>query len=589
MPVPATRLRRRKTRTIFISAILLLSVWVILQTLGSSDSHSRREALWQEAAPSQHPLDGVIAQAQESHEANVQKETHTLSDAVEAYKQRRGRYPPPGFDKWYARAKRDNSMLVESFFDQIYEDLEPFWGISPAVIGKALSGWYWTLSVRDGKVQDVPQGRFRSRVWGQMLAEISSELPDIDIAINPLDEPRVVAPWDIVDAAMTKASQQRAKMMSLPGSQIQSKIPVPYLHNGTDKRAPIRINSTSLWPTILKSCPPPQDKIRTEDTQDLQVGNWTAAKNLCQNQHWANMHGALIEPETLSITTSLVPMFSTTKFQGFNDLLLPPPSYYSDDPLFTGQGWLGTGSTSTPWHKKLHGLIWRGKATGGHSREHTWRKFHRHRLVSMLNASDIPSHLANSAIDIISPDPTPGNVNDEFALSEWLRLSADASFTDLPSQKGDSALWQAVSQHYSVSAQVPMKKQYHWKYVPDIDGNSLSGRFRAFLQSNSSPMKATIFKEWHDSRLVPWVHFIPLDITLRDLWYHMAYFLGFGGSGAHDKAGEKIANDGREWALKVLRKDDMRLYMYRVLLEYARLCDEERDNLGFVEGETVAR
>jgi hypothetical protein len=141
----------------------------------------------------------------------------------------------------------------------------------------------------------------------------------------------------------------------------------------------------------------------------------------------------------------------------------------------------------------------------------------------------------------------------------------------------------AMSHQFHVSAPLTMKVQYRWKYLPDIDGNSLSGRFRAFLTSNSCVMKATIFKEWHDHRLIPWVHFVPLNITLRDLWSTMAYFLGFAESPAHDVEGERIATEGRLWAEKVMRKEDMLLYVHRVLLEYGRVCDDDRDRLGYTD------
>jgi hypothetical protein len=32
-----------------------------------------------------------------------------------------------------------------------------------------------------------------------------------------------------------------------------------------------------------------------------------------------------------------------------------------------------------------------------------------------------------------------------------------------------------------------------------------------------------------------------------------------------------------------LRREDMLIYMYRLLLEYARLMDDKRDRLGWVE------
>lgn len=38
----------------------------------------------------------------------------------------------------------------------------------------------------------------------------------------------------------------------------------------------------------------------------------------------------------------------------------------------------------------------------------------------------------------------------------------------------------------------------------------------------------------------------------------------------HDNAAHKIAQDGQTWAKKVLRKDDMVIYIFRLALEYAR-------------------
>jgi len=37
------------------------------------------------------------------------------------------------------------------------------------------------------------------------------------------------------------------------------------------------------------------------------------------------------------------------------------------------------------------------------------------------------------------------------------------------------------------------------------------------------------------------------------------------------------------WADKVLRREDMLLYVHRVLLEYGRICDDDRDRLGFTD------
>ena len=48
-------------------------------------------------------------------------------------------------------------------------------------------------------------------------------------------------------------------------------------------------------------------------------------------------------------------------------------------------------------------------------------------------------------------------------------------------------------------------------------------------------------------------------------------------------AGEEIAEAGRVWAEKVLRKEDMEIYMFRLLLEWGRLTDDRRDEIGYMD------
>jgi hypothetical protein len=46
---------------------------------------------------------------------------------------------------------------------------------------------------------------------------------------------------------------------------------------------------------------------------------------------------------------------------------------------------------------------------------------------------------------------------------------------------------------------------------------------------------------------------------------------------------KKIAEASREWAKKVLRREDVLVYVYRLLLEYARILDDRRERMGWVE------
>ena len=48
----------------------------------------------------------------------------------------------------------------------------------------------------------------------------------------------------------------------------------------------------------------------------------------------------------------------------------------------------------------------------------------------------------------------------------------------------------------------------------------------------------------------------------------------------HEREGARIAENGREWANRVLRKEDMEIYFFRLLLEWGRLTDDDRDSIG---------
>jgi hypothetical protein len=578
--------RRKHTHILFASLCVLFGLWWLTSDPWDPTTLKDNEHFTQHGVKTHHPLDDVIIKAQNTHEARISHRVTSVHGAVYAYRQRRGRHPPPGFGKWYARALASKAFIVESFFDQIYEDLEPFWGLEPASLRGALADWTWTLRIRDGRIKDIPQGRFRSRVWGEMINKVARDLPDMDVAINPLDEPRLFVPFSRVDTLVKAASQQRDRMMSLPVNKMLDR-PSAWTSVATaGVSKPEWITKGQLWPYVLETCQPAKDEPITGDDQIVltYATNWTTTKDICANHHWADLHGSLIRPATMEISTDLLPIFSAAKLQGSNDILLPPPAYYTDDILFTGKGWFGDGKTSTSWHKKLRGLVWRGKATGGLIHESMVETSHRQRLVSMLNASNVPTILNDNSSSWPSSAESSGS--DHVALASWLQNIANAAFTDTmcPAKAKDpSEACLSMSQHFRTAAPLPMKKQYNYKYLPDIDGTSLSGRFRAFLTSNTCTMKATIFKEWHDDRLMPWVHFVPLDIALRDLWGIMAYFLGFAGSHAHDVEGERIAEDGRIWAENLLRKEDMELYVHRVLLEYGRICDDDRNRLGFTD------
>lgn len=531
-----------------------------------------------------HPVDSFVRDANSTWSVLLDGRTHNVKDGAAAYRARRGRHPPPWFDRWYKKAQSLNVIIIEEFFDQIYGDLEPFWSISPAEIRVAVQDWPSCAKVRNGRVVEIPQDRFRTRVWGDMLKKISSMLPDMDLALNGLDEPRVLAPWETINERMTAANLQKGEMMSHPKMSFVQNFPTTNPPGDVHSEKPKWITKNDQFKKALCNSCSPDSNLRMDkesDTSKLMnsfVHNVTLSSNICGNPSLMEQHGFLIEPASIDFTPSLIPIFSAAKLGINNDILLPEPAYYSDNKLFSGRDWWGDWSSHYSWRHKLHGLVWRGAATGGHVRPDTWRQFHRHRFVSHLNGSN--SDVEPERQETMSIKTRLGRKE---PVSDWLSKMVDIGFSKiLCSESPAENTCSAIHQQYQTASSIKMGQQFKWKYLPDIDGNTLSGRFRAFMRSNSAVMKATIFTEWHDSRLFAWKHYIPLSISFDDLYDVLAYFLGIGNTCAHDFVGETIANDGQKWANAVLRKEDMLVYMHRVLLEYARIVHDERDHLGYV-------
>lgn len=176
-----------------------------------------------------HPIDSLIRVAEAKFNGVMAKESHSLAEAAKAYRERRGRHPPPGFKAWYEFAKANDALIIEDFWDQIYHDLNPFWGIDAARIRKEAWDYEMTINIRNGNAS-AESDWFWTQIWLDMIKTIEHLLPDMDIALNAMDEPRLVVPWEEINGYMEKEKKTRSfapvgetvnefRTLSKPGSQ----------------------------------------------------------------------------------------------------------------------------------------------------------------------------------------------------------------------------------------------------------------------------------------------------------------------------------------------------------------------------------
>lgn len=322
------------------------------------------------------------------------------------------------------------------------------------------------------------------------------------------------------------------------------------------------------------------------------VSNYTMSTQVCHQPDLQGLNGIFIEPLTVSATKTLFPMFGGSKLAVNNEILLPAPMYWNEEERFTGGNQHGV-----DWPQKQDGVIWRGVATGGRNRENNWRAFQRHRFVAMNNGTKIsraedwtelpPNFELPASTYGLAAQKTRETGSAKTKLGPWVDSWADVAFVDLMcAEEEEGGQCYYTSPYFEVQLGVTLAQQFNWKYLPDIDGNSFSGRYLGFLRSTSLPIKATVWREWHDSRLIAWKHFVPMDNRFQDWFGIMEYFLGYEDSDkkvkGHDEQAAKIAAAGKEWAERVLRKEDMQIYVLRLLLEYARVSDERREKMGWV-------
>jgi hypothetical protein len=158
----------------------------------------------------QHPINELILAAETEFQNLLSKRTTDYSSTLAAYQARRGRPPPPGFAQWFSFAIERNAVLIEPFWDQIYQDLQPFGDLDPRILQtRALTlassndhNGVHGISVRDGKATwtHLPSSTAhveynkRCAVLLDMVRSLEPFLPDMDIPCNGLIAPRLFVP-----------------------------------------------------------------------------------------------------------------------------------------------------------------------------------------------------------------------------------------------------------------------------------------------------------------------------------------------------------------------------------------------------------
>lgn len=536
----------------------------------------------------EHPISLLMRQADKTWRTYEDSRSTTFRQTVSRYRRRYGRHPPPGFKDWYQYARKKDVHNIDDF-EQIMDDMRPFWAVEPRVL-RNLAANMWKdesqgvagIHIRNHKVAKVTHGSWRSETMVTLIEKFIKYLPDMDIAMNRLDQPRVVVPWGDMQDLLEKELKTRKTPPETSDAftmEMQELLNMTADDDGTPKEDPEWYAAHGKqYMDIASTACPPEAHARSHRTTSFDaealykdrfggiITNFNRSSDLCTvGPEIKDKHGFLFSSSSVIATKRLVPIFGECKVNVNSDILFPANMYWKHDKRYDYSA-----KHDVHWDDKKEVMIWRGVTSGGTQNKDNWQQMHRQRLVMLTNGTE----MQGKDVRILAEQPEKRGEYEnfrQFRPSEFAEKHTDVGFTETWGCIPDCSFYDNV---FSLKSEVSLPEQFKYKYLVDVDGHSFSGRWHAFLQSKSLRIKATIFREWHDSRLFAWRHFVPMDNRYDDVYSLLTYFVGLGMSiqqqaadngssdshpyvARHDSEGKRIADQGREWASKVLRREDI--------------------------------
>ncbi|OBT55451.1 hypothetical protein VE04_04614 [Pseudogymnoascus sp. 24MN13] len=500
----------------------------------------------------EHPIAGLIHNAKADFESLVERQSMNYTAAHNEYRRRYAVDPPPGFKAWHEYATLHQSPIIDDF-DQLFHSISPLWKLSGREVNEIMTRVYetkdsdlWFCTFASDQAQTSCSHPYRTadrniqNYLNGMFENLRGVLPEVKFLINHLDEPRVLFPPS----------------------------PVGDFHSGLNRTSNASTEFTinhrggqPVWDKLTKFCPTQQSTRPAEPDYPVEgydipfVNNLTATIDLCSHPEYSDLNGLALSPTSFKLIEGLVPVLSCGVPSTMSDFVYPPAAYIEPGFRYDESG-------DVEWEAKRNNLYWAGSTTGGYANNDKWRYYHRQRFVMLAQNLERKAHYYLTEVE--------GVVTRVTSLFLNSRLY-DVGFSRILQCEKDNCKDQSA--YFPTKPWSDKDRPLRSKLVFDLDGNGISGRYYKLLASKSVPLKQTLLREWHDERLVPWVHYIPISQEMEEVPEIVAYLTG---TQTGEGLAREVAEEGRRWFGKALRDVDRGVYMYRLFLELARLQDVER-------------
>jgi len=416
----------------------------------------------------------------------------------------------------------ENDVQLPDEYDQIYNDLEAFWGIEPSdliqtqkegelkqdtyTIGKNNKGEVEVLThmFREGKYDQLIAG---SREIVDLFKPIQEYLPPFRMTLWPDDRPNRLTDYRVDTAAREAADSRTCGFTLLHTSHwkihqsivdiARSKLP---RIAATGWKFACSPNSPARRRPFDLDKPPPSPKKKTF------IWDHALTMDPCNHPSHFFHHGQFLSHDMGPAPQPFPsPEFAYCSTTIHHNIRIPIPYGWLED--------IYPRSDDPEWDEKVdERLLWRGSNTGMyHSETSRWRNSHRNFLVELAN--DLYGTLG-----VLSPNKTNHEKVGQPLEVRKARINPaamDVAFGGLPLACSDK-LCDVLEEIYPWRRRQTLKEAGRYKYVMDVraaldtskkrfpdvlmslqvDGNGWSGRFKKLITSNAMVFKSTIYPEW---------------------------------------------------------------------------------------------
>ncbi|KAF8517049.1 hypothetical protein BU17DRAFT_92221 [Hysterangium stoloniferum] len=529
----------------------------------------RKDGLFEVNMAGRHPIRELIEGAERTWRQMHERQSKTLKQAVDEYIRRNGYGPPAGFDLWWNFVQKHGVKLVDEF-DQINYDITPFLAMPQVTLRQRIEELDDPTVSCHFNITNGNLGVYGPQWWhgderglGSLILAFSRALPNLTAHVHR---------WSRGEGWISENLRREAAKKVQAGEYFT-----------VDELERLESREQNAHRDLKNVCADDDIVFNMTSPKTAFVQSQLNLLSPCKSPSIYRATPLLFMYDAQSLT--LIPNFVFSKFRPGSGFLLPFSFIHHTDPLLT---------TPHPWKDRSHPdsqkLFWRGNSGGANwfryqgrpERNLTWRDGAKASLSLRFGSAVSPEEETEVLME--NDGPEGGLVKRKYKRSvlneKWMDVGMIGTAMACSQEDGTC---DEMNQEPIWKEPYLFHRMYRKKFWVDLDDIEPSPMFQKKLNWGAVVLKSTAFAEWNTQWLIPYYHYIPVQPDYSDVYNIMAFFMGDPerGQSNNEALAEEISKHASDFARTHWRWQDMQAYMYRLLLEYARLISDDREAATF--------